>query len=258
MVPWLQKQIAGNARRAGLGMVVGLTFVLAGCASTVSTNVTRFHQWPAQGQQASYAIVAAPADAPSSAATAQPLGAAQTVVLSDLEARAYEAQLAQQLQTQGLTPAAQPEQARMAASMAVQSRRVMVETRVPVMRPMWRFGLGYGGGRWRHGVGAGVSWSYPFGYDDYYDNWGERVVMQPMQSYLLRVRIADRGQVAKAKGAAAPVVFDGSAEYTGRPVALNTVMPYLMRAVFHDFPGANGQTQKVLFDAKTGLPVKTP
>ena len=54
-------------------------------------------------------------------------------------------------------------------------------------------------------------------------------------------------------------MFDARAEYMGRPVALAAVMPYLIRAVFEDFPGANGQTRQLVFDTQIGelLPGKS-
>ena len=80
--------------------------------------------------------------------------------------------------------------------------------------------------------------------------------MRPVQHYRLRLRIADRGQ-STMPHAAAPAVYDASASYTGRPLALPVVMPYLVRAVCDGFPGSSGKTQQVIFDSKTGerLPI---
>lgn len=243
--------------RRWLGAVAAvLSVLLSGCATRLTADVTRFHQWPANTLGATYAIAPVLQErqgAPLPVNSQQPPPSAdETVALSDLEFKTYAGYLDQGLQAQGLVPAARPDQARMIVGMEVQSRRRTIQKRVPEYRPMLWMGMGY---RWFH-------WSYgpfaPWGgyYDDSLD-WGERVVTQPVQQYRLRLRINDRGQ---STAAAAPTVFEASASYTGQPLALPVVMPYLVRAVFDDFPGANGKTQQVIFDSKTGerLQTKTP
>lgn len=245
--------------RRWLGAVVAfLAVLLSGCATRLTANVTRFHQWPANIQGAAYAIAPVWQEMQGAAlpvnSQQQPLFADEAVALSDLEFKTYAGYLERGLQAQGLVPAARPDQARMIVGMEVQSRRRMVQKRVPVFRPMLWMGMGYRGFHWSYGPFAYHPW------EEYYDNsldWGERVVMQPVQQYRLRLRINDRGQLAAAT---APTVFDASTSYTGQPLALPVVMPYLVRAIFDDFPGANGKTQQVIFDSKTGerLQTKTP
>ena len=239
-----------------LVLATGLVALLAGCASPrLAATVTRFHQWPAATQGASYAIAPA-SDQNLAAGAAQPLPSQQpahnvgTLHLSALEYQAYAAHLGQALQKQGLVPA-EPDRARMLVSMTVQGYSTMVQERVLTMRPvLW---MGYRGFFWRTGSIFYDPW------DDDYDRdlfgWSERTVTRPVQSYLLRVKMVDRGQTIKgqaAQASAAPTVFDAQAQYTGRPLPLASVMPYLVRAVFADFPGANGQTSQVVFDTKTG------
>ena len=144
----------------------------------------------------------------------------------------------------------------MLARLSVQSRRGMVQWREPVIRPAFWLGLGYRGFHWRSGAYPHDPWG---GYYGGAFTLSERLVMRPVQNYRLRVQIADRGQMSRAQ-TAAPTVFDATAEYVGPPVALPTVMPYLIRAVFDDFPGQNGQIRQVVFDSKTGerLPDQEP
>ena len=252
MVP-IMKNGMRRIRYGRLLAAAVVAFVLSGCASRLTVQTTRFQQWPSNAQNASYAIAPTLINEPEQQPlTPQAVDGRQTQALPELQAKTYEAYLAQSLQAQGLVPAARPEQARMLARMTVQSRRSMVARRVPVVRPsLW---LGFGGGHWRYGG----YFSYPWGYYDDYD-WGERIVQQPIQSYRLRVHIADRGQAAATR-TTAPAVFEGSAEYTGRPVALNQIMPYLLRAIFNGFPGVSGQTQQVQFDTHSGelVPSKKP
>lgn len=261
-------------RRMWSCLLLGLMVGLAGCANTrLAATVTRFHQWPAITQGASYAIASTPvsvpatmqtshgalvgsaqAGQPQAQASVQMLTAPAPVVLPALEYQTYAAYLEQALQAQGLVPANRAEQARMQASFAVFAQQGVVQERVLTMRPvLW---LGYGGFAWRSGFGVDAF------YDDY-DNdlfgWHERTVTRPVQSYRLHVTVVDRGQAnPNGKGqvrrlpAAAPTVLEAQAQYTGRPVPLAVAMPYLMRAVFEDFPGVSGQTKQVVFDTQTG------
>lgn len=267
---WTNRLLAWRSTWACLLVVGALS--LAGCASPrLEATVTRFHQWPAATQGASYTIAPmsapvfesvqtppAPLIAPEPVgqplASAHMLAAPTPVALPTLEYQTYASYLDQALQAKGLVPAARPEQARLLAHFAVSAQQGVVRERVLTMRPMlW---LGYGGFGWRSGFGMNMS------YDDY-DNdlfgWRERTVTRPVQSYRLHVTVQDRGQLAhNAKGQAgrrpntAPTVLEAQAQYIGRPVPLAVVMPYLMRAVFEDFPGVNGQTKRVVFDTQTG------
>lgn len=170
------------------------------------------------------------------------------VALPALEYQTYAIYLDQALQAKGLVPAKR---------LAVFAQQGVVRERVLTMRPtLW---LGYGGLGWRSGFGVNAF------YDDY-DNdlfgWRERTVTRPVQSYRLHVTVVDRGQPStNEKGrtshlppaaSTAPTVLEAQAQYTGRPVPLAVVMPYLMRAVFEDFPGVSGQTKQVVFDTQTG------
>lgn len=51
-------------------------------------------------------------------------------------------------------------------------------------------------------------------------------------------------------------VFESRAVYEGGSDNLPAVVPYLVRAVFDDFPGQNGQVSTVKFDSETGALIK--
>lgn len=236
-------------RRARFLPVCAVFAALAfsGCAGKVAINTTRFNQWPSHAQNVTYTIN------PTVVWQEQVLlgqknvqiqqsGQAQlrSQPLPELQAQTYQAHLSQGLQVYGLVPARHAEQARMRVEMSVQTRNGIVEIREPqVMPSLW---LGFGGGHWRYG---GL-FSFPIGYNV----WSDRIVRRPVQAHRLRVVMTDKG--AQTKNTQAPTVFDGSAEYVGKPVALNQVMPQLIRAVLHNFPGVNGQTNRVLFNEKNG------
>ena len=224
-------------------LVAGVT-ALAGCASTFTTKVSNFNQWPADAAGASFAV--------------QP-ATGEGVALGELERKTYEGYLAQNLQKQGMVPAAVPAQARMQADMAVNVKRELRQFSVPVYRHIpW-------GGFDTCPSYPRAPWNGPWNPGDYYEDGafgmggmmpmylGEQVVTRPVHYYQLRVRIADRAQALK--GQPAPRVFESTAEYVGNPVELPSVMPYLMESVFDRFPGTNGQVRTIEFDSDTGAKV---
>ena len=142
-------------RRSSLWLAGACLLLLAGCANPrLATTVTRFHQWPARTDGVRYTIAPTPVQDPSADwLVPQPLPAekpAAHVNLPALEYQTYAAPLDRTLQAQGLVPAAQPAQARMVVSMAVQAQTGVVQERVLTMRPMvW---LGYPRGH------RGIAW----------------------------------------------------------------------------------------------------
>ncbi|MEJ3959050.1 DUF4136 domain-containing protein [Brachymonas sp. G13] len=229
-------QTVAAARRplTAIALAAGVA-LLAGCSTTFSTQVTNFNQWPQHTRGATYTIVQNP----------QP----GTLELSELERQTYENQLSRALQAQGLVPAARPESARLEADMGVTLKREIIEYTRPVYRdmPWWGwpgYNFGPGFGPWDHWEDGGLGGA-----------WGgmyltEQLVRQPLHTYSLKVRIRDRAQ--QQGSAAAPAVFESTAQYAGNPVQLPSLMPYLMQSAFDGFPGQNGQTRKIEFDADTG------
>ena len=228
---------AAVARRRPLAAMAlaAVAALLAGCSTTFSTQVTNFNQWPQHVAGATYTIVQ----------TAQP----GTLELSELERQTYENQLSRALQAQGLVPAAKPESARLEADMGVTLKREIIEYSRPVYRhmPWWGwpgYNFGPGFGPWDHWEDGGLGGAWGGMYLD------EQLVRQPLHTYSLKVRIRDRAQ--QQGRAAAPSVFESTAQYAGNPVQLPSLMPYLMESAFDGFPGQNGQTRKIEFDADTG------
>ena len=76
-----------------------------------------------------------------------------------------------------------------------------------------------------------------------------------MQISNLQVRVLDSEGSLPNKSRA---VFESRAVYEGQGSRENlpVVVPYLVRAVFDNFPGQNGQVRLVKFDRETGAVIK--
>lgn len=72
-------------------------------------------------------------------------------------------------------------------------------------------------------------------------------------THSLRVRLLDTQANPPGKPRS---LFESQAVYEGASANLPLVVPYLVRAVFDDFPGQNGQVRTVQFDSETGAVIK--
>lgn len=215
MCTWL-----GGASRV---LAAGALLWLAGCATPVSTQVSRFNAWGPELSQASYAFVRAVDPA------------------RELEQLSYEALVAAELEGLGLRRAAPGQAARIQVDMAVgaelQSRSFMrpVYQDTPVWRPAWRDATGR--------VHPGYWGPDPFGPRLV----GQQPAVATVQVSRLRLRLLD------AAAAPARTVFEATARHEAEgSLALPQIVPWLVRAVFADFPGLNGQVVEVKMDPKTG------
>ena len=82
---------------------------------------------------------------------------------------------------------------------------------------------------------------------------GDRIVTRTVQFSNLRLRLLDTQGNAPGKPRA---VFESRAVHEGSNEDLATLVPFLVRAVFDDFPGQNAKVKIVKFDSKTGALVK--
>ncbi len=213
--PWL--------RHAGQ-VLAGLALLwLAGCATSVSTQVSRFNAWGPELSQATYGFVRAVDPA------------------RELEQLSYEALVAAELERLGLRRAAPGQSPRIQVDMAVaaemQSRAYLrpVYQDTPVWRPAWRDAAGR--------VHPGYWWPDPFGPRLV----GQQQGVATVQVSSLRLRLLEAG------ASPSRTVFEASARHEAEgSVALPQIVPWLVRAVFADFPGLNAQVVEVRMDPKTG------
>jgi hypothetical protein len=130
-----------------------------------------------------------------------------------------------------------------------------------VYAPAWGYPHGgYGGYGWPHGYWHGGVWHDPFLEDGVF-GWsapvyvGERRYEQTLAMVLLGLRISDSQHPGDTPQGA--TVFEGSAEYLGQEAATPALMPYLVQALFSDFPGRNGQVRQVTLPIQPVQPVSS-
>jgi hypothetical protein len=82
---------------------------------------------------------------------------------------------------------------------------------------------------------------------------GDRQVSYTVHTAGLRLRLLDAQASPPGK---LRTIFESRAVYEGDSDDLPAVVPYLVRAVFDEFPGQNGQVRTVKFDSETGALIK--
>lgn len=194
-------------------LMAALPLLLSGCATTIRSEVTAFHQWPAALPGQSYVFMR-PAPA-------------------DLERQNYEQLLRERLAKLGLREAATGEPAALAVTMdyRINGRDVrVVET---VLVDPWYGTPWYGPGYY------GPYWGWPgYGHPFYGPMWPAMPVAREQQRRYtvfhreLKLRIED---VARKQP-----LYEVTVKSDGDEANLAKVMPYLIDSAFKDFPGKSG------------------
>ena len=197
-------------------LLVLLLLLLSGCASTIRSEVTAFHQWPANAGGSSFAFALTPAQ------------------MQSLEQQSYQSLIREQLLGQGLHEADGPAaQLKVTFSTSISGRDVrIVETALvdPWYGPPW-YGSGFYAPYWAPYPGY-PGYAYPF----YGPGWGAMPTTQEHRYTVfhreLSVGITD---VHTQKP-----VYEVTVRSDGKEGNLAKVMPYLVKSAFSDFPGKNG------------------
>ena len=223
---------AAPARSQQPGWLLALlgvfVLLLSGCATPVSTQVSRFNAWEPGLSQASFSFARA------------------VDPTRELEQLSYEALVEAELQRLGMRRAAPGEPARLQVDLQVGTQ---MESR-PFLRPVYQDTPVY-----RPGFRDAAGRVYPGHWGP--DPFGPRLVghqqgLVTVQTSTLRLRLLE----AAAASAPPRPVFEATARHEAAgSVALPQVVPWLVKAVFADFPGQNGQVREVRLDAKTGQPL---
>jgi len=210
------------ARRVAWLLALTGACLLAGCASTLTTSVTQFQRWPA------LPATAAPSQTGQSYQTYR-MAAMPNSVANALEYQTYADMIRAAIGPVGLTEARENEAPRFVVSFeyAAPMRQILVERwNDPWFPyPWWSYGRYRGGWGWGWG---GSFYMHP--------------VTVPVQAFdnTLTVSIQDATNDTQ--------VFRTTARATTLQPQLNRVMPYLVRAVFDDFPGNNGQNREIKYE----------
>jgi len=206
------------------GLLV-LGALLSGCASPITARVSSFQQWPANVVGSHFGFLA-PVDH-----------------TRELEQASYAGLVAVELNKQGLQAAASGQPARILVDLNVSSQLENRSYSRPVYQDQYVYRPGFRDAAGR--IYPGYWMPDPFG-PRYV---GNQQLMQTVQVSSLRLRLLDTQGPA---GSSPRTVFESTATHEGSPAPLPSVVPYLVRAVFEGFPGANGREQVVRFKPDTG------
>jgi len=194
-------------RAARTAVAVAALAGLAACASTLSASVTSFQQWPGGAAGQTYTLTGPPDSE------------------NRLEYSAYQDMLRAAIGPTGLVEARDGQTARFSVSFRYASEAIQVVRREPV-DPYFYGGL-YGGRYW----GWGGHYGWPIWVAVSQNAWRNTLTID--------IRDAQRDN--------AEVYRSSAATLSSSPDALPRLMPYLMKAVFDDFPGNNGQVREVRY-----------
>jgi hypothetical protein len=206
-------------------LLLSALILLTGCASTLRSEVTSFQRWPAD---------AAPVNAAAQATYSFKRVGKQG---ESLEHKSYEDLVRTELGALGL------KEATTGSGRFQISLDYGVNTRTEKRRePIWDHGYTY----WHP-----PSYHPTFGWrPGYYapDPWGPRVVgyqtvSRDVSTHRLRLDIAE----------GANKVFEASALLNDSTRSMPRAMPWLIKSVFDQFPGGNGQVRVIEFDTDKGV-----
>lgn len=186
---------------------------LAGCATgpqLIHTQVTTFSDWASLPAEKTYVF-------------------SRTLEFQNsLELSSYEDMVRDELTLQGFRLAADPSRAELAVTLrpSISTTRIRVRDPWPV-DPFWG---PYGGWYGRRGIGwYDPYWAFPGSFSGY-----------TIAVFRRRLELD-----IDSKAVAGRRYYEGRVESTGETGSLPAVMPSLIRALFSDFPGNNGQTRRI-------------
>ena len=211
-------------KRLMIAAGAAFAMLLTGCATTIRSDVTTFHQWPAQVEDKSYVFEAPP------------------VHDDTLEYRAYQDLVRGQLARLGFRDATGGGKPALTVSMRFTTTEVPVQVVEPVMpfyhpfyHPMSRFG--YRGLRRPY-------WGYhPFYYDPFFS---------PGYQVSIEHRYRRELQVGIKSAADGKRLFDVTVHNTSRQLSTPALMPALVQSAFEGFPGPSGVARRVELKQQNG------
>lgn len=207
-------------------MLLAVSGLLAGCASTIRSDVTAFHAWPAELQDKSFVF-----DHQKDQKEPQ----AQMLPVGELEYQSYQQLLRTELQRLGFIEAANAQAAALRVGFDYDVRVRDVRLIQPVLVDPYWYGAGFYAPRWHHRGGF---------YDPFYEPfwYGPPVVAYQQTDYQLYHRQLRVGIKRVSDG---KKLYEVTVDSEGSNGALAAVMPYMMRSAFTGFPGKSGVAHQV-------------
>jgi hypothetical protein len=204
-----------------IAAVASFSLLLGGCATTIRSDVTTFHQWPAQMADKSYAFdVPAPQD-------------------NTLELQNYQNLVRDQLARLGFHEA--PQAPALKVALRFTTTDVPTQVLYPTLAPFYPYSARFGyGGFHRRYVGG---W-YPF-YDPF---WGPvpRYEVEEEHRYHRQLQIAISAAGDNKR------LFDVTVRNVSKTMSTPAVMPALVQSAFEGFPGPNGGARIVELKQQNG------
>lgn len=216
-------------------IIVGFIGFLGACSSTFKSNVSRFHELPKPNGETVSIVPANPEWSVS------------------LEFASYANIVGNYLSQQGYRPAGDGEPDLIVElGYGVDDGKVMIRS----YPSAFSYGFGYGGygfgyGGYGYGFGYG-GYGHGFGgyggylFDPYWGGYGGFGGYNDIRSYVNYTRRLS--MVIRPNNKEAKNLFEGTVESRGRSNDLPKLMPLMVQAMFTNFPGENGVTDKVVID----------
>ena len=203
-------------KHPALYLFSALCLLLSGCASTVRSNVTAFNEWPSDLADRSYVFERTKAQD------------------QNLEYRSYENLLRGEMRRLGLVEAEPAKKPALKVTFDFNVQVTDVRTIEPVYADPFFYGPGFFGG------GFYGRRYYGTFYDPFF--WGA-----PQMQYQDRtVQLNQRSlHVLISRYGDGKSLYDVKVNSRGENPSMATVMPYMVRSAFAEFPGRNGVTHTV-------------
>jgi hypothetical protein len=196
------------------------TLLLSGCATTLSSNVTAFNDWPANLPDKSYVFETPPP------------------AMDTLEYHSYQVMVANELGKLGFRMADNPAQAKLRVGMLFSTTDVPVRV-VYLEDPFGGFG-GWGYGRYPFGPRFG----YGYGYRSAY--WRDPFPLS--RQYVAEEQVRhqfERKLRVTINATDGRKLYDVTVANSSRVQATPTVMPVMVQSAFAGFPGPNGVPRRI-------------
>lgn len=204
-------------KRIALILLAGMTLLLTGCATTVRSDVTTFHKWPAALQDKSYVFEAPPAQD------------------DTLEWRSYQNLVRAELGRLGFTESAAGANPSMAVSMRFMTTDIPVRV-VRVAYPAYysmQFGYYH---PYRRGYWGG--WYSPFWYDPFW--YGVPQYEESIEhNYRRELQVSIKALPSNER------LWDTTVRNLSREMSTPKIMPALVHSAFEGFPGPAGGSRVV-------------